>query len=357
MNYKDRMIDNNIINKILGIHFDPDSGTPYWLDLQKMLGFDVRKEIHCALDFHLLGPMDVNALRSRPLKDFIPRSLQHRLPEMILSESGGTTGTPCRRVFSKEEFYSAFISPWLKAVEKYSFPKKGNWLFIGPGGPHIIAHSAREMARSLGSLEPFSVDCDVRWIKKQEPDSLGFTLYLDHVLDQAINIIGCQQIDTIFTTPILLTSLADRMSIEQRQRIRGVHTGGMAQDGELSARLKKLFSNAVILPGYGNSLFGVIFERHAPKPGEESVFFVQDPALWLQLVPLLSSADEVIDLQSVQPPNEPGRVILHRLDPSFLIINLVERDCACYTAGSNHRELMNVKPLPQLLPQNGQGVY
>jgi thienamycin biosynthesis protein ThnN len=351
------MIDNKIIKEILSLHFDADSGTPYWLDQEKFLGLDAKKEIRCTQDFHLLGPMDINALRSRPLTDFIPRSLLHKLPEMILSETGGTTGPPCRRVFTKDEFYNAFISAWLKAVEKHSFPKKGNWLFVGPGGPHIIAHSAREMARSIGSLEPFSVDCDVRWFRKQEPDSLGFTLYLDHVLDQAVNIISTHQINTIFTTPILLSALGERMTSEQRQCIQGIHTGGMAQDAELTARLKEIYSNAVILPGYGNSLFGVIFERNAAIPGEDSVFFIEDPPLWLQLVPLTSTPGVDVDLKIVQPPLQQGRVVLHRLDPSFLIINLVERDGACYATGSNCRGLMHVRPLQQLLPQDNQGVY
>lgn len=351
------MIANKIIKEVLSLHFDANSGTPYWLDHEKGLGLDVRKEIRSARDFHLLGPMDINSLRTRPLTDFIPRSLLHRLPKMILSETGGTTGTPCRRVFTKNEFHNAFIAPWLKAVKKFSFPQKGNWLFIGPGGPHIIAHSAREMARSVGSLEPFSVDCDVRWFRKQEADSLGFTLYFDHVLDQAANIISSQQINTIFTTPVLLTALGERMNSEQRQRILGIHTGGMTQDAELTARLKEMYSNAVILPGYGNSLFGVIFEQNAPNPGEDSVFFVEDQALWLQLVPLTATPDGAVDLKIVQPPLDQGRVVLHRLDASFLIINLVERDSACYAVGSNCRALMHVKPLQQVLAQINQGVY
>ena len=85
------------------------------------------------------------------------------------------------------------------------------------------------MARSLESLEPFSVDCDVRWIKRQAKGSMGFTLYMEHVLAQAMNIIGHQHIDTLFTTPPLLVALAGLMRAEDRQRIQGIHTGGIGR--------------------------------------------------------------------------------------------------------------------------------
>ena len=131
------------IATVLALHFDPDQGSPYWLQRQQQLGFDVRREIRGHADFHRLGPMDVSALRTRPLTDFIPRALHRHLATMLLSETGGTTGDPCRRVFSPREFDSAFIAPWLKAVAEHGFPRQGCWLFVGPGGPHIIDRSAR----------------------------------------------------------------------------------------------------------------------------------------------------------------------------------------------------------------------
>lgn len=349
------MIERELIQKILAIHFDPEKGTPYWLEKEKERSLNVRSQICRWEDFHLLGPMSVDELRTRPLSDFIPFSLQHKLPEMILSETGGTTGPPCRRVFLPEEFDNAFIRPWLQAVSERNFPVRGRWLFIGPGGPHIIAQAARKMARAVQSLEPFSVDCDVRWFRRQENPSLGFTLYLDHVLDQAMNIINCQNIDTLFTTPILLSSLAEQMSIRQRAQIRGIHTGGMEQSAELTASLRESFPNAVILPGYGNSLFGVTYEEQETKTGEDSVFSMKDPAMWLQLVPVTN--DENIDLQTVQPEGEKGRVVLHRLDVSFLIINLLERDCGTYVGHDNFRKISKVSAFEQAVQKQTGGVY
>jgi hypothetical protein len=362
-----------LIAAIFALHFDSHHGSPYWLDRQRQLGFDVRKEIRSQDDFHRLGLMDVAALRTRPINDFVPRSRQGEMASYLVSETGGTTGDPCRRVFSPQEFENAFIKPWLKAVDEHHFPRQGLWLFVGPGGPHIIDRSARFMARALDSLEPFTVDCDVRWIKRQAKGSLGFTLYMDHVLAQAMNIIGQQPIDTLFTTPPLLVALASRMRPEERQRIRGIHTGGMHLDAGTAKELRTQFPRAVILPGYGNSLFGVTFPvawkrwqqeaaAHpvAPPPDlvEEDVFQVQDPALWLQLAPIPVNGTAPQELQCCIAPGQRGRVIVHRLDPSFLIMNLPERDTAIgVICPDGNTGLACVEPLEFATPRDRQGVY
>ena len=359
------------IATVLALHFDPELGSPYWLERQRQLGFDVCREIRSREDFHRLGPMDVSALRTRPVTDFIPCSQHCNLASFLLSETGGTTGDPCRRVFSQQEFEDAFIGPWLKAVAEHGFPRQGRWLFVGPGGPHIIDRSARYMARFLGSLEPFTVDCDVRWIKRQAKGSMGFKLYMDHVLAQAMNIIGHQQIDTLFTTPPLLVALAGLMNAGQRECIRGIHTGGMHLDSQTAGELRTQFPRAVILPGYGNSLFGVTFpvRRDSPQhtgaslalpPGleHEDVFQVGDPALWLQLAPIPESGQMPQDLIHSVASGERGRVIVHRLDPSFLILNLAERDTAIAVAcPDGEAGLACVAPLAFATPKDRQGVY
>ncbi|MFH2122843.1 MAG: hypothetical protein ABIJ50_05100 [Pseudomonadota bacterium] len=350
-------MDTARIQKILALHFHPQKGTPFWLERQQHLGLDVSKKIRSRHDFHRLGVMDVAALRSRPITDFIPKSLHQNLSSFFLSETGGTTGDPCRRVFSPEEFHTAFIGPWLKAVAEHNFPRNGRWLFVGPGGPHIIDRSARHMARGVGSLEPFTVDCDVRWIKRQAPGSLGLKLYMDHVLAQAANIISHQEIDTLFTTPPLLVSLARIMTPAQRDQIRGIHTGGMALDHTTAMGLQEQFQHAVILPGYGNSLFGVTFPQ-LREQNDEDVFQVQDPALWLQLAPLPADARSSQDLTSSVAPGLRGRVVFHRLDESFLIINLVERDTAlAVNCPNGELGLSHIAPLEFATPLDRQGVY
>jgi thienamycin biosynthesis protein ThnN len=346
------------IEKILALHFHPEQGSPYWLERQQDLDFDVRETIHSHHDFHRLGVMEVEALRTRPITDFIPRALHQNLVSHLLSETGGTTGDPCRRIFSPEEFHAAFISPWLKAVAAHNFPHGGRWLFVGPGGPHIIDRSARAMARSLGSLEPFTVDCDVRWIKRQAKGSLGLKLYMEHVLSQAANIVSHQDIDTLFTTPPLLVELARIMTPAQKEQIRGIHTGGMNLDPQTALELQGHFRGAVILPGYGNSLFGVTFPMIKDEQQQADVFQTGDPALWLQLAPIPEDEHAPQDLTCCVAAGERGRVILHRLDASFLILNLPERDTAIAVACPDGSVgLSHIAPLQFATPLDRQGVY
>ncbi len=350
----------SLIEEIIAIHFDPHTGSAYWLEQEKRLGLDARKEITCCEAFHLFGPMDTEALRTRPLLDFIPRRFHDALPSMILAESGGTTGTPIRRVYRPTEFAAAFVDSWERAAGIRNFPRGGNWLFVGPSGPHVIGQSARAMARSLGSLEPFSVDCDVRWIKRQASGSLGFTLYLDHVLDQALNVIRTQTIEVLLITPPLLLALAARMTAEERKHIRGIHLAGMALSVADSEAIRhQLFPQAVVLPGYGNSLLGVLFEHTPPAFGEPPTYVLDDPALWLQLIAFQEDKPIAADLAATLKPGQRGRVVAHRLDASFLLLNMVERDTACYAlpANKNCRAVTAVEPIRPMITGKSEGVY
>ena len=355
-------IPPSLIEEIIAIHFDPRAGSTFWLEQEKRLGLEARKEITCCEAFHLFGPMDTEALRTRPLLDFIPRRFHRELPNMILAETGGTTGAPIRRVYRPREFAAAFVDSWKRAADIRNFPRGGNWLFVGPSGPHVIGQSARAMARSLDSLEPFCVDCDVRWIKRQAAGSLGFTLYLDHVLDQAMNVIQTQNIEVLLITPPLLLAMAARMSTEERERIRGIHLAGMALSvADSEAIRNQLFPQAVVLPGYGNSLVGVLFEHALPLPNESSTYIVDDPALWLQLIAFQENRQPTAtDLGVTLKPGQRGRVVAHRLDPSFLLLNLVERDTACYATPTGEEDqcaVTAVEPIRPLVSTKSEGVY
>jgi len=80
------------VRRIVAIHFDPDHGAPYWLQREGALGIDARSEIRTLKDLDSLGPMDEDALRARPIMDFVPQSQHSNLTGAILTETGGTTG-------------------------------------------------------------------------------------------------------------------------------------------------------------------------------------------------------------------------------------------------------------------------
>ena len=66
----------------------------------------------------------------------------------------------------------------------------------------------RELARQTGSMDPFSVDFDPRWAKRLADGSLARQRYLDHVTDQALDVLEREDVGVLFTTPPALAALA-----------------------------------------------------------------------------------------------------------------------------------------------------
>lgn len=307
------------LRRIVAIHFDPAGGSPFWLERQRQLGIDARRSIQRAADLDQLGLMDENALRDRPLMDFVPLSRRDRLAGAILSETGGTTGKPKRTVFARDEFHAAFVEPFIRVATATGFPHGALWLWAGPSGPHIIGRAAAACATAMGSPEPFTVDFDPRWFRRAPGDSLARERYLAHLIDQSMCIIRHEPIDVLFTTPVVLSHLAAAMTTEQMHRIRGVHYGGMRVTPALLAQAQQeWFPNAVHLSGYGNSLFGVCME------------FGGSPDRTLRYHPY--GARLLVNVE------EGGHVLMSRLDETVLIANLRERDMAASTPAPIERQ-------------------
>lgn len=312
---------------MLSVHFDPDSGSPYWLDRQRQLGVDARREIRTAADLAKLGPMDEQALSLRPVEDFIPRSLQHRRAELVIGETAGTLGRPKHAVHRQDEFHAAFIEPFLAAAGRVRFPRQCNWLFIGPSGPHIIAKAARACANAMGAADPFTIDLDPRWAKKLPAGTFAWKRYLEHIEEQALAILASQRIGVLFSTPVVLESLGPRMTPSQRRAIRGIHLGGVSVSAAQRQSFQQHFPQAVILSGYGNTLFGMMPElAHAADTGFD--YYPHGCRLLARVVAMDERSSPQARLGHDVPPGERGQVVITRLDETQLIINMMERDSA-----------------------------
>lgn len=316
---------NNLLAEITAIHFDPDQGTPFWLERAAMLGLDPRRDLQTIDDLRLFGPMDEDALRQRPLEDFVPQRYWRRRHDWIVGETGGTTGTPKTTMFLADEFHTAFIAPFLAAARYRNFPQGENWLYIGPGGPHLIGKAARLCAQALDSADPFTIDFDPRWVKKFPSQSLAFGRYLDHVLEQVTRILATQHIGVLFATPKVLIRLAEVLNTQQREAIHGIHFGGMALSREVFRHIGASFPRAVMISGYGNTLFGMCPE-FLGDPDLPLEYFPTGGRLIFQTVP---SDRQVPAAERLNRPcefGETGQIVFSRLDRSFLILNLFERD-------------------------------
>lgn len=299
--------------EVLATHFDPKWGSPWWIARAASGLIPPPYEIRFLDDLKLLGEFPLELLASHPVTDFIPQRYHRDLSRFVSSETGGTTGLPKRTAYLHEEFEAAFVTPFLAAAALMQFPRDLNWLFIGPSGPHIIGKAARACATAMGSIDPFMVDFDPRWVRKLPPDSLARTRYVEHVVEQAMQVLHTQDVGVLFATPPVLEVLAARLSDSERAKIRGVHLGGMRVSADFLLRLRReYFPNAIPMSGYGNSLMGlcpqVAIDDGAPR------YFAHGCRMVASLLP--------------QDEDAPAPVCYHRLDLSMFLPNVIERDVA-----------------------------
>jgi hypothetical protein len=308
------------LQELLKLHLHPRHGSIYWLRRQAALGWDISDRVRGLADLAELDITHTDKFRGVPVRDFIPRAFHTQLDRFITGETAGTSGQPCVTAYRDDEFEAAFIAPFLKVVGVSGFPQGVPWLWVGPSGPHIIGKVVRELARRTGSIDPFSVDFDPRWAKKLVEGSMARQRYLEHITEQAIDVIQREEIGVVFTTPPALTALATRMTDRQRESIRGVHYGGLSIAPETVNVFRAAFPNAVHLAGYGNTLFGVVMEV-IDEPRVAMDYFPLGDRLRVEVVQ--KSGDEP---QEVTTRGECGRVMFHRLDESALLVNVLERD-------------------------------
>jgi len=307
------------LHHVIAVHFDPKGGTPFWLNRAADLGIDPLRDVDGIEDLVLFGQMTDEDLQQRPLTDYIPKQFHHRLDRFILGQTGGTTGHGTWTAYRNDEFDEAFVLPFVEAATHVGFPHNEQWLYIGPSGPHIIGKVVKHLAIALGSPDPFSVDFDPRWVKRLTDGSIARQRYTQHVIDQAMRVIDSQPIGVLFTTPVVLQSLAQTMTNHQRARIRGVHYGGMAvSTQQIDQFQKESFPNAIHLSGYGNTLFGCCLELNT-QAGRPMDYFPYGNRLILECIN---------DLGNPLPPGERGQVRFTRLDESMLIVRMIERDQA-----------------------------
>jgi hypothetical protein len=122
------------VHEIVRWHFDPESGTPFWLDFASKLAFDPREEIRSFEDLRKFPIFEDGWLRGGPVRRWVPKAYQDR--PIYVFETGGTTGIPKTRI-SIDDFridYELFS----ETLPFERFPRGSNWLMLGPSGPGVF---------------------------------------------------------------------------------------------------------------------------------------------------------------------------------------------------------------------------
>lgn len=305
-------------------HFNPETGSPYWLEKAKSFDFNPLTDVNCFEDLNKFPLFEDDELRGGPLDRWIPKALRGK-PTYVF-ETGGTTGIPKSRVVIDD--FRIDYENFSDTLPDESFPKGSNWLMLGPSGPRRLRLAVEHMAQYRGGIS-FCVDLDPRWvvklIKKGKIDEVKE--YSAHVIDQAMAILGAgHNIKCMFTTPKLLEALAMRLMDEgssiEEAGITGIFCGGteFTQQWYRFAREELLGENVYITPTYGNTLMGLACGKPFDPADEYKItYYAPQPRAVIRVV-------DFDDHTKVVGYGETGRVKLFTMTKELFIPGFLERD-------------------------------
>lgn len=312
------------VRDIMKWHFSPDTGTPFWLEKARTLGFDPLRDVQGYADLKRFGHFEDEWLRGGPVRRWVPKAYQQK--PIYVFETGGTTGIPKSRVVVDDfridyEMFSDTLP------EKY-FPKGSNWLMLGPSGPRRLRLAVEHLCQYRGGI-CFCVDLDPRWvvklIKKGWMEHLK--AYQEHVIDQAVTVLSANhEIKCMFTTPKLLDALAGRLEKEgtsiAKAGITGIFCGGTEMTSQwIRFAIEELLGPDVyIAPTYGNTLMGLA-AANMPTAAEnfKIAYYAPEPRAVVEVVDF-DNADKTVEV------GQTGRVMLTTLTKEFFVPRFLERD-------------------------------
>jgi hypothetical protein len=333
-------------------HFDPATGSPFWLERAKGFGFDPRRDVKGYADLSRFGFFEDEWLRGGPVRRWVPKG-QAGKPVSVF-ETGGSTGVPKSRA-NIDDFrldYEAFSA----TIPDEFFPKGSDWLMVGPSGPRRLRLAIEHLAQHRGGI-CFMVDLDPRWviklIKKGQHDQAE--AYKQHVIDQALTVLRAHDgIRCLFTTPKLLEALAEKVSL-RKAGITGVFCGGTEMTPQFHRfATEELLEGAYFAPTYGNTLMGLA--THRPRqPGDtwDIIYYPPSPRAMIEVVDP-DQPDRLVEY------GQTGRVRLTTLTRDFFMPRFLERDeaereppCDLYPWDG----VRNVRPFSRFQTTVVEGVY
>jgi hypothetical protein len=344
---------NAHLREIIQWHFSPETGCPYWLDWMAGAGWDPREEIRGIEDIARFEHFQDEVLRDEKNERFVPKAYAGR--PFNVFETGGTTGLPKQRIGWDD--YKHDYEQFSETLDDGSFPRGGNWIMVGPTGPRRLRLAVEHLANVRGGSCYF-IDLDPRWVKKLivKGQYEQAEAYQRHVIDQAVEIIKHRDIACMFTTPKLLESIAERISLPGRG-IRGVFCGGTTMTPQMVRFLVEEVceGQTKFVPTYGNTLMGLAHSKPVTEEeGYSITYYAPQPRAVLRVV---KPEDPDVEVGY----GEYGRVELTTLTREFFMPRFLERDEAIRRAPYDARYAWDgvgdVRPFGVLEKKIVEGVY
>jgi len=306
------------VREIVGWHFNPETGSPFWLEYAKKLKSDPRKEIQNYDDLKKLGHFQDEWLRGGPVRRWVPKAFANE--PVSIFETGGSTGVPKSRVNIRDyqtdyELYSATLSD-------KTFPRGSDWLMLGPSGPRRLRLSIEHLAQYRGGI-CFMVDLDPRWVNKliKQGKHQELQEYKNHVIEQGLIILKAHEnIRCIFTTPKLLEALCEKISLP-KYGITGIFCGGTEMNAQFHRFAREeLVPGIDFVPTYGNTLMGLAcYKPFDPADNYAITYYPPNPRAVFELVNP-DNPEQPVDYKQT------GRVMLTTLTKEFFMPRFLERD-------------------------------
>lgn len=340
------------VREIVHWHFSPETGTPFWLERAKTLGWDPRKEIHTYRDLDRFGFFEDEWLRGGPVRRWVPKAYANA--PIFTFETGGSTGVPKSRINVND--FRIDYEQFSDTLPDASFPKGSDWLMVGPSGPRRLRLAVEHLAQHRGGI-CFCVDLDPRWviklIKARQLEQME--AYKRHVIDQALTLLKAHDnIRCLFITPKLLEALSERVSLE-KAGIRGIFCGGTEMTPQFHRWVKEeVLGDIFFAPTYGNTLMGLaVHKPFDPADRYALIYYPPVPRAVLEVVDP-DNPGRVVDY------GQTGRVCLTTLTKEFFMPRFLERDeaereppCERYPWDG----VRNVRPFARLQASVTEGVY
>lgn len=365
--HHDMTIDpHTYLVQVVDIHFDPAFGTPYWreqhADLRDERGddFDIREQVR--IDGYdaireYLGAADEDALRERPMGDFLPAL--YTPDDIDISKSSGTTD-------------QKKLMPWAKAVSDaavdwydWNLSRRdaggGDWAVCGPYGlyeKHLegvankrdgfayvtaiemkytkdqLAALGEVMETAAGARQAFSRD-SLREAPTAAYEALKDVAALDWetVLSAVKGMVRMEPTLTALeedlqTEPVqhiasapgvvkrMHSMLEADNTVSSPEDIDTILISGMDVDEQTVDELESMYSSADVIPMYATSFTGPSFPE---ETRDEISYYPMSP---------------VVDLTAVDEDGRPveygerGQVEINRVGPDFFWPNQRERETA-----------------------------